>query len=421
MSLIVQIGQCGNQLGSRIIDDLYNQCKDWKSDTTEFSANAFFTRSKDNQAVPHVISIDMEPKVIEAMMTVKRDYSYCKELSIFKQEGSGNNWAYGYFFHGESIKDRLKECMLLALRKFEGIRNVVIIHSLGGGTGSGLGSFILETLKDNFPSFLYYNVVVLPKSGGEVILQNYNAVLTLSKLDENSDGIIILENDKAVEVCQNVLLKKNIELDCLNEIMSKQIVSALLSLSTDDSVGFNFSELVSHKLIPVPRFKLLSSRFIPTTDTTTRSFLNDSWNGLLLRMQQMLLTGSTEGLINWHVKLHKTNTSVPVKVIHVKGLNNDKAKEEIKSKDLRSKQFKMKQHEEGTNYAGQVPSLCKMIALHVESNGSLKSFPEEFNENPDFVFQDPDWYYPKYKVPLFSLHNSCLTRVTGTVPVLQKS
>lgn len=41
---------------------------------------------------------------------------------------------------------------------------------MAGGTGSGLGSYALTVLKDEFPKTSYVNFLVAPKKGGEIIL-----------------------------------------------------------------------------------------------------------------------------------------------------------------------------------------------------------------------------------------------------------
>ncbi len=75
-----------------------------------------------------------------------------------------------------------------------------LMQSLAGGTGSGLGKFFLflslwaasflkkigtyltEILKDEYPNSFLVNQVVWPYHTGEVIVQNYNSIMTLSHL-----------------------------------------------------------------------------------------------------------------------------------------------------------------------------------------------------------------------------------------------
>ncbi len=40
---------------------------------------------------------------------------------------------------------------------------------------------------------------------GEVVVQNYNAVLTLSHLYQSSDAVLVLENDHLQRICKQLL------------------------------------------------------------------------------------------------------------------------------------------------------------------------------------------------------------------------
>jgi tubulin delta len=48
----------------------------------------------------------MEPKVVNKLLSTKGNmWQYSKDLSFTKQEGSGNNWAYGYNVHGPRVEE----------------------------------------------------------------------------------------------------------------------------------------------------------------------------------------------------------------------------------------------------------------------------------------------------------------------------
>jgi tubulin gamma len=78
--------------------------------------------------------------------------------------GAGNNWAQG-FSAGERIYE---EVMEMIDREAEGSDSLEVLssvqliflfqgfmsHSIAGGTGFGLGSFLLERLNDKFPKKL---------------------------------------------------------------------------------------------------------------------------------------------------------------------------------------------------------------------------------------------------------------------------
>ncbi len=56
------------------------------------------------------------------------------------------------------------------------------MNSLAGGTGSGLGAHIVERLREDFGKQHMLNIAVWPYQSGEVVLQNYNVLLTLNSL-----------------------------------------------------------------------------------------------------------------------------------------------------------------------------------------------------------------------------------------------
>lgn len=51
-----------------------------------------------------------------------------------------------------------------------------------GGTGSGLGSFLTEEIKEVFGPVTLANFVIWPRMTGEVAVQSYNSMLSLSHL-----------------------------------------------------------------------------------------------------------------------------------------------------------------------------------------------------------------------------------------------
>ena len=66
----------------------------------------------------------------------------------------------------------------------------LVSFGLAGGTGSGLGSRVIEELRDHYPFVELLAHIVFPLSRGETPLQNYNVGLSLAMLHENADCIV---------------------------------------------------------------------------------------------------------------------------------------------------------------------------------------------------------------------------------------
>lgn len=93
----------------------------------------------------------------------------------------------------DNFQVKLKCC-----RYFLKLLNIIqafnFCHSIAGGTGSGFGSLLLEQLRDHFPKKLVTTFSVSPNTeeSSDVVVQPYNAILTLKRLNEFSDCAVKL-------------------------------------------------------------------------------------------------------------------------------------------------------------------------------------------------------------------------------------
>ena len=70
-----------------------------------------------------------------------------------------------------------------------------LLHSMGGGTGSGLGSLILEFITDEYPEKIVQTFSVFPEDKvGDFYPNSYSATLTMRKLLEYSSNTICISN-----------------------------------------------------------------------------------------------------------------------------------------------------------------------------------------------------------------------------------
>lgn len=74
-----------------------------------------------------------------------------------------------------------------------------MMHSLGGGTGSGFGSSLIDKLSQEYPEKIMMNFSVLPGSASsdstsDVVVEPYNTVFSLKSLVESSHMTLPIEN-----------------------------------------------------------------------------------------------------------------------------------------------------------------------------------------------------------------------------------
>jgi tubulin delta len=240
MSLVtLQLGQCGNQIGGKLFETLI---KDIVYDTgkscsppenaayADCSRARFFTERSDNSLEARAVMVDMEPKVIAQTLSDARKsgiWRYPAKRQFCQKRGSGNNWAHGFCSHGESCKEAVLDMVQKEVERCDHFTGFLLLMSLAGGTGSGVGAFISKALRDEHPHCFMLNQVVWPYRTGEVIVQNYNAVLTLSHLYQSSDAVVSIDNDSMHRICSQLQGIKNVSFVDINTVISHQLVSIL--------------------------------------------------------------------------------------------------------------------------------------------------------------------------------------------------
>eukprot|EP00967_Tisochrysis_lutea_P062089 scaffold79619_cov18-Tisochrysis_lutea.AAC.1 len=127
---------------------------------------------------------------------------------VFGQTGAGNNWAKGHYTEGAELIDSVLDvvrkeaescdCLQGKCCKLRGVCLVPksgfqVCHSLGGGTGSGMGTLLISKIREEYPDrmMLTFSVVPSPKVS-DTVVEPYNATLSVHQLVENADECMIL-------------------------------------------------------------------------------------------------------------------------------------------------------------------------------------------------------------------------------------
>ncbi|KAM7399537.1 hypothetical protein PAMP_018803 [Pampus punctatissimus] len=311
MSVVtVQLGQCGNQVGQELFDILCSDAQVGQRKTySSASWERFFLQTTHGDPVARAVLIDMEPKVINQSLTkaAKSGRWRYGDSSYFSQkQGSGNNWANGYCVHGPRHRQAVEELVRREVERCDRLAGFMAIMSVAGGTGSGVGTYVTQCLRDIYPKSFILNHLTWPYGTGEVIVQNYNSVLTLAHLYQLSDAILVHENDTVHRICSQLLNIKHISFNDVNRVIAHQLGSVLQPALTADSNGVYsrnpLGELVN-SLACHPEYKLLSVCTIPQMPSSSIAYSTFSWPGLLKHLRQMLISNAKmEEGIDWQVR-----------------------------------------------------------------------------------------------------------------------
>ncbi len=179
--------------------------------------------------------------------------------------GAGNNWAMGYTI-GSTVQEEILEMIDREADGSESLEGFLMCHSIAGGTGSGLGSFLLERLNDHFPKKLIQTYSVFPnqQDGGDVVVQPYNSLLTLKRLTLNADAVVVLDNTALNRIASERLRESNPSVEHVNQLVSTVMAASTNTLRFPGYMNNDLIGLVS-SLIPTPRLHFLMTGYTPLT------------------------------------------------------------------------------------------------------------------------------------------------------------
>lgn len=137
-------------------------------------------------------------------------------------------------------------------------------HSISGGTGSGMGSYLLERLNDRYPKKLTQTYSVFPnqRESSDVVVQPYNSLLTLKRLTLNADAVVVIDNGALNRVAEESLLTKTPTFSETNSIISTVMAASTTTLRYPGYMNNDLVGLIA-SLIPTPRCHFLMTGYTP--------------------------------------------------------------------------------------------------------------------------------------------------------------
>ncbi|KAF9764687.1 Tubulin gamma chain [Nosema granulosis] len=264
--ITLQIGQCGNQMGTEF----------WKSISREHGItneglliededlgdrkDIFYYQSDDNRFIPRALLFDLEPRVLSNLSNL-----FNKENIFMPNEGggAGNNWAHGYYV-AQKHKDDVLEIIQREVEGCDSLEAFMVCHSIAGGTGSGFGSFMLEQLKEFFPKKLRQTYSIFPNNdeSSDVVVQPYNSMLTIERLNECSDNVIVMDNTALGRHTLDSLRIETPTYEHINTLIST-VMSASTSTIRFPSYTYSDFSSIHSTLVPFETLKFVIPAYTP--------------------------------------------------------------------------------------------------------------------------------------------------------------
>ncbi|THH32742.1 hypothetical protein EUX98_g1426 [Antrodiella citrinella] len=245
----LQTGQCGNQIGAKfweVVSDEHGIDHDGMykgtNDLQLERINVYYNEVGANKYVPRAVLVDLEPGTMDSVRSGPLDYTEGAELvdavlDVVRKEAEGTDCLQGF----------------------------QITHSLGGGTGAGMGTLLISKIREEYPDRMMatYSVVPSPKVS-DTVVEPYNATLSVHQLVENSDETFCIDNEALYDICFRTLKLTTPTYGDLNHLVSVVMSGITTCLRFPGQLNSDLRKLAVN-MVPFPRLHFFMTSFAPLT------------------------------------------------------------------------------------------------------------------------------------------------------------
>ena len=165
----LQTGQCGNQIGAKFWEVICGEhgieptgIYNGDSDLQLERINVYFNEASSRKYVPRAVLVDLEPGTMDAVRAGPFGQLFRPDNFIFGQSGAGNNWAKGHYTEGAELVDSVLDVVRKEAESCDCLQGFQITHSLGGGTGAGMGTLLISKIREEYPDRMMCTFSVVP-------------------------------------------------------------------------------------------------------------------------------------------------------------------------------------------------------------------------------------------------------------------
>lgn len=276
----IAVGQCGNHLNCKFWGDMLKEHKldasgryTGRNEDFDLSrSEVYFRKSGGSRHVPRSVLVDLEPGTMDYIKSSNVGSLFRPDNMVFGAGGSANNWAKGFYTVGAELKEEAQDIIRAEVENCECPQGFHIFQSIGGGTGSGMGSLLLKTLTESYPDRVHTTFSVFPSDKvSDVVVEPYNAVLTCNQLLEFASMTYVVDNGALCNIVRNKLKGDEPKYTDLNHIASQAMMGVTAPFrfpgALDDDLGKQNSTLIAF-----PRLKFLTLGQGPILNRAGKTF-----------------------------------------------------------------------------------------------------------------------------------------------------
>jgi tubulin beta len=234
--------------------------------------NVYFNEGQGGRYVPRAVLTDLEPGTMDSIRGGKYGKLFRPDNFVHGQSGAGNNWAKGHYTEGAELVDQIMDVVRKESEGCDMLQGFQLTHSMGGGTGSGMGTLLVSKIREDYPDRIMstYSVIPSPKVS-DTVVEPYNATLSVHQLVENADQCFALDNEALYDICFRTLKLKNPSFADLNNLIATAITGTTCSLRFPGQLNCDLRKLAVN-MVPFPRLHFFLVGFAPITSVNSTDY-----------------------------------------------------------------------------------------------------------------------------------------------------
>ncbi|KAL7424441.1 hypothetical protein Q5752_000124 [Cryptotrichosporon argae] len=275
----ISVGQAGNQVGSAFWEQVIGEHgldghgKYIGSEQQQLDKiNVYFDEAANRKYVPRSIQVDLEPGVLDNVRAGALGKLFRPDTFVHGNGGAGNNWAKGHYTEGAELIDPIMDVVRAHSEKADLLQGFQLLHSLGGGTGAGLGALLLSKIHEEYPERMLATFSVYPSPKvSETVVEPYNAILSNHMLLDNSDFTCCIDNEALYQICVQDLKVAAPQYSDLNRLIAKVMVGFTSTLRFPGLLNSDLRKLATN-MVPFPRVHFFVAGYAPLIASAHRAY-----------------------------------------------------------------------------------------------------------------------------------------------------
>lgn len=216
--------------------------------------------------------MDLEPGVLDSVRAGPYGQLFRPDNYLYGQTGAGNNWAKGHYTEGVELIESVLDVVRKEAEGCDCLQGFQLAHSIGGGTGSGMGTLLVSKIREEFPDRIITTFSVFPSPKvSDTVVEPYNATLTAHQLVENADLVYCLDNEALYDICFKTLKLTTPTYGDLNHLISSAVCGTTCCLRFPGQLNCDLRKLAVN-LVPFPRLHFLTIGFAPLTSRANQAY-----------------------------------------------------------------------------------------------------------------------------------------------------